>query len=195
MSCSGQDRDYLEMVFLHALGALAPNEIPLLQGHLSACATCREEMESLRPIVGAFVSWPTDVLRPPASLWDRLAQRIGAETGQEPVRPMTTRPAKSKAESEWVEVAPGLSYRMLSADAEQDRVSLLVRLAPGTSYPAHTHAGVEELYLLAGELWIDDKKLLPGDYNRGEVGAADQRVWSETGCTCVLLTSTRDTLH
>lgn len=57
------------------------------------------------------------------------------------------------------------------------------------------HAGLEELYLLHGELWIDDKKLYPGDYNRGEVGAVDRRVWSETGCTCVLLTSTRDMLH
>ena len=49
----------------------------------------------------------------------------------------------------------------------------------------------EELYLLHGELMIDDKELHPGDYNRAEAGSADQRVWSETGCTCVLLTSTR----
>jgi hypothetical protein len=42
---------------------------------------------------------------------------------------------------------------------------------------------------------IDDKKLHPDDYNRAEAGSADQRVWSETGCTCVLLTSTRDGLR
>jgi len=42
---------------------------------------------------------------------------------------------------------------------------------------------------------IDDKKLSPGDYNRAEAGSTDQRVWSETGCTCVLLTSTRDVLR
>ena len=57
------------------------------------------------------------------------------------------------------------------------------------------HAGVEELHLLHGELWIDDKKLYPGDYNRAEPGTADTRVWSETGCTCVLITSTRDVLR
>ena len=48
---------------------------------------------------------------------------------------------------------------------------------------------------LGSELMIDDKKLYPGDYNRAEPGTADQRVWSETGCTCVLLTSTRDVLR
>jgi len=71
---------------------------------------------------------------------------------------------------------------------------MLVRLAAGAEYPPHTHAGVEELYLLDGELWIDHRKLYPGDYNRAEPGTSDERVWSETGCTCVLVTSTKDAL-
>jgi len=58
-----------------------------------------------------------------------------------------------------------------------------------------SHAGVEELYLLDGELFIDGRKLYPGDYNRAEVGTGDQSVWSETGCTCVLLTSSEDVLR
>jgi anti-sigma factor ChrR (cupin superfamily) len=74
-------------------------------------------------------------------------------------------------------------------------VSMLVRLAPNTSYPPHTHAATEELHLLDGELWINDRKLFPGDYNRGEAGESDVRVWSETGCTCVLITSHRDVLR
>ena len=71
---------------------------------------------------------------------------------------------------------------------------VLVRLAPGTEYPPHRHAGIEELYLLRGELMIDDKKVCPGDYIRAEADSVDHRVWSETGCTCVLLTSTQDVL-
>jgi anti-sigma factor ChrR (cupin superfamily) len=75
-----------------------------------------------------------------------------------------------------------------------DRVSMLVRLTPGTEYPPHRHAGTEELHLLEGELWIDDRKLFPGDYNRAIAGTADKRVWSETGCTCLLITSPSDLL-
>jgi anti-sigma factor ChrR (cupin superfamily) len=71
---------------------------------------------------------------------------------------------------------------------------MLVRLAPNTSYPPHQHAGVEELYLLEGELWIENRKLEPGDYNRAEAGTSDQRVWSETGCMCLLITSPSDQL-
>ena len=66
---------------------------------------------------------------------------------------------------------------------------------PARVTQAHTHAGVEELHLLDGELWIDERKLFPGDYNYGAPGAGDERVWSETGCTCVLVTSTKDVLR
>ena len=188
---ANHDRDYLELVFLHALRVLPSSEIPVLEAHLSECAGCREEMEALRPIVGAFISWPADLPRPADSLWDRLASRIAAETGREPAQSVP----QPRAEAQWEEAAPGLAFKLLSTDTEKDRVSMLVRLAPGVAYPPHTHGGVEELYLLNGELWIDDKKLYPGDYNRAEAGSGDQRVWSETGCTCVLLTSTRDRLR
>jgi len=71
---------------------------------------------------------------------------------------------------------------------------MLVRLAPGTEYPPHRHGGVEELHLLHGELMIGDRKLYPGDYHQAEAGSVDHRVWSETGCTCVLITSYNDAL-
>jgi anti-sigma factor ChrR (cupin superfamily) len=79
-------------------------------------------------------------------------------------------------------------------DDVKDVVSMLVRLDAGVDYPPHRHAGVEELYLLDGELWIDERKLYAGAYNRAEPGTSDRRVWSEAGCSCVLITSTRDAL-
>jgi anti-sigma factor ChrR (cupin superfamily) len=185
------DRDSLESVFLYALQVLPSSERLVVEAHILECADCRRELETLRPVVDAFTSWPTDVLRPSASLWERLAQRIGAETGKAPVTSVPRRPA----EPEWEEAAPGISCKLLATDTEKARVSMLVRLAPGAAYPPHRHAGIEELYLLDGELMIDDKKLYPGDYNRAEAGTADQHIWSETGCTCVLLTSTRDVLR
>ena len=94
----------------------------------------------------------------------------------------------------WEEVAPGIFCKLMATDTKRHRVSMLVRLLPGVEYPPHTHAGLEELFLLDGELWIDDRKLYPGDYNRAERGTGDKRVWTETGCTCVLVTSTRDEL-
>ena len=175
----------------YAAQALAPNEVAAAEAHIASCAECQRELESLRPVVDRFVAWPTDVLRPPTSLQARLALRIAEETGKPAVPP----PARQWSEPDWEQVAPGIECKLLATDTERHRVSMLVRLAPGASYPAHTHAGVEELHLLDGELWIDERKLFPGDYNYGAPGAGDERVWSETGCTCVLVTSTKDVLR
>lgn len=174
----------------YAIHALPPDEAAAFEAHLPTCSKCRQELETLRPITESFVFWPSDVLRPSPSLQARLARRLAEETGQPPLAP----PIAQWTEPEWQEVAPGIFCKLLATDTSAHRVSMLVRLLPGVEYPAHTHAGLEELFLLDGELWIDDRKLYPGDYNRAEAPSGDKRVWSETGCTCVLVTSTRDIL-
>jgi len=179
-----------DVVSAYAMQALPARDARAMEAHLAACPDCRRELEALRPVVAAFAAWPADVLRPSADLQGRLAERIALETGGKPVLP----PAREWHEPQWEQVAPGISCKLLARDTERDIVSMLVRLAPGGEYPPHTHAGIEELHLLDGELWIDERKLYPGDYNRAEPGTGDKRVWSETGCTCVLITSTRDVL-
>ena len=187
--------EHTEVTCAYAAQALAASEVAAAEAHIASCPDCRRELESLRPVVDRFVSWPTDVLRPTTSLQARLARRIAEQTGKPPVLPPARQGEQTWSEPEWEQVAPGIECKLLATDADRRRVSMLVRLAPGASYPAHTHAGVEELHLLDGELWIDEKKLVPGDYNYGAPGAGDERVWSETGCTCVLITSTEDILH
>ncbi|TMK30808.1 MAG: hypothetical protein E6G69_09280 [Alphaproteobacteria bacterium] len=184
-----------ELACAYALQALPAGEVPAIEAHLASCPHCQREVASLRPIIDRFVSWPTDVLRPTTSLQARLARRIAEQTGKPPVLPPARQGEQTWSEPEWEQVAPGIECKLLATDTDRHRVSMLVRLAPGASYPAHTHAGVEELHLLDGELWIDEKKLFPGDYNYGAPGAGDERVWSETGCTCVLVTSIKDVLR
>ena len=176
-------------VCLYALTALSPDETRDLESHLGSCEACREHLASLRPVVDSLAAWPaTAVPGHSISLWDQLVTRIAAE-------PRGNAPYPSAAgwvEPEWEDVAPGIMCKILSSDLQRDCVSMLVRLAPGTEYPPHQHAATEELYLLDGELWIDDRKLSPGDYNSAVANTADKRVWSETGCTCLLITSPSD---
>jgi quercetin dioxygenase-like cupin family protein len=176
-------------VCLYALHAVPPEAVTAIEAHIVACGECEKELEALRPTIESFVAWPTDVLRSPPWLQRRLAMRIAAEAGAPPALP-----AAQWREPEWKQVTPEISCKLLSVDAHTHTVGMLVRLAPGGRYPAHVHAGVEELHLLEGELWIDERKLYPGEYNRAEPGTADALVWSGTGCTCVLITSAKDTL-
>ena len=181
---------WAELVSLYILRALPASETLPFEAHLASCSECQRDLESLRPVVDALTSSPPEIHRPLNSMWGRLQERIAAASVSETVRPESP----ALREAEWQDVAPGISCKLLATDAERDRVSMLVRLAPRIAYPPHHHAGLEELFLLDGELWIEDRKLYPGDYNRREVGTADQRVWSETGCTCVLITSPSDVI-
>lgn len=181
--------EHIESTCAYAAHALPAGEAAAAERHIAKCLVCQRELDSLRPVIDSFVSWPTDILRPDASLQARLAERIAGPTGK------AVLPAVQWSEPEWEQVAPGIECKLLATDRKRARVSMLVRLAPGASYPAHTHAGEEELHLLDGELWIDGRKLVPGDYNYGAPGAGDDRVWSETGCTCILITSTSDILR
>jgi anti-sigma factor ChrR (cupin superfamily) len=187
-----QDRcDQMELVSAYVLHALPVSEVSALEAHIAICQQCRRELQTLRPIIDAFSAWPIEVLRPSQSIWDRLLERIETEVPKNP-QPTTRR---DWVEPDWEEVASGISCKILATNAEQDRVTMLVRLVAGGEYPPHRHTGVEELHLLNGELWIDERKLHPGDYHRAERGSADRRVWSDTGCTCLLVTSPSDVLR
>ena len=178
------------LVYTYALGALPSEQVAEAEAHVAGCDACGRLMDSLRPVVSSFSDWPADVLPPSDSLWDRLSRRITPEALK-----TTKVPAPRWSEPDWEEVAPGITCKILATDPVRDRVSMLVRLAPGVAYPAHRHAGTEELHLLDGELWIEDRKLLPGDFYRADAGTEDSRVWSETGCMCFLTTSPSDALR
>ena len=190
-AASDKDRcDQMELVSAYVLRALPPSEASAMQAHVATCVHCRRELQTLRPILDSFSAWPIEVLRPSTSIWDRLLERIDSQATKNPQEA----PRHDWLEPDWEDVAPGISCKLLASNTEQDRVTMLVRLAPGGEYPPHRHSGAEELHLLHGELWIDDRKLSPGDYNRAERGTTDKRVWSETGCTCLLITSPSDVL-
>src|SRR4029077_10385156 len=103
-----------EVTCAYAAQALAASEGAAGEAHIASCPDCQRELESLRPVVNRFVSWPTDLLRPTTSLQARLALRTAAETGKEPAPP----PARNSSEPEWEQVAPGIECKLLATDRE-----------------------------------------------------------------------------
>jgi anti-sigma factor ChrR (cupin superfamily) len=97
-------------------------------------------------------------------------------------------PRQRTKKPDW-EGSDGFFYKVLSIDSERNRVTLLARVSPGIQFPSHRHTDFEECHVLAGDLWINDRKLQAGDFVRSEPGSIDYLVRTETGCTCVLVTS------
>ncbi len=85
---------------------------------------------------------------------------------------------------EWIETGPGNSIKILRTDDET--MSMLVRLEPGTTFPKHFHPADEETYVVEGETWFGDLHLAAGDYHFAPKGTTHGEVRTETGCVLLI---------
>ncbi|MEB3177973.1 MAG: cupin domain-containing protein [Nostocaceae cyanobacterium] len=66
---------------------------------------------------------------------------------------------------------PGVMIARLHVDTVKHEVVGLFRAEAGVRYPLHRHAGVEEIFMLQGDLVIAGKVYGSGDYIRSEPGS------------------------
>lgn len=85
---------------------------------------------------------------------------------------------------EWIETGPGNSIKILRSDEET--MSMLVRLAPGTTFPEHSHPADEETYVVEGETWFGDIHLVAGDYHLAPKGTTHGEVRTDSGCVLLI---------
>lgn len=85
--------------------------------------------------------------------------------------------------------AKGVRIKELSCSRRAGTATFLLELDAGARLPSHHHEGVEEAYLLHGDLHMCGQILQGGDYMRAETGSAHQNLYSEGGCRAILFTS------
>ena len=125
----------------YALALLNRTEAQLMGAHLAVCPECQREYNTVSGLTDALTSSRMQELPAPTPLWERLMDRI-AHISQHTVAasaalPLASSPANGWQEPQWKEVARGITCKLLSTDDEMNRVSMLVRLAPSTTYPPH----------------------------------------------------------
>lgn len=135
-------------------------------------AACRQADEVVVALASAV-----DPVPPPAGIRDRLLGLIASE-------PFTRMADDGAWEATPV---PGLTRRILFVDRPNNRVTCLLRLSPGGRLPAHPHTGVEEVFMLEGELHAAGWVLRPGDYQRSEAGTQHVEQWTVGGCMALLV--------
>jgi putative transcriptional regulator len=194
--------DDRERAALHALGALDKDAAILFDAHLEICEACRAEVESHREAVAAL-GCSLDPVAPPDSLKTRLAEAVQAEREAAAIQTwkrwtpsahgeaMTIVRGEDTWESTGVE---GVEVRRLFVDVPNDRLTMLVRMAAGIEYPAHRHGGVEECYVLAGDLYGPGWEMRAGDYQRLEGGSVHGVQGTREGCVLFIASSMNDEL-
>ncbi len=186
-----------ELAALYLAGAMTPDEHRAFEAHLgSGCAACEAEFRRLVAAVGVLARG-IEPVAPDPTAHGRLVESIaglppapgaGPEPRRAPPRtgrePTTRRAARAKWRPAGVE---GVEVRMLSTDTERDRVTALVRMAPGGKLPAHIHQGQEEIFIVEGDLRTDDDALLAGDYQLSPPGTRHAEATSINGCTALII--------
>jgi anti-sigma factor ChrR (cupin superfamily) len=88
---------------------------------------------------------------------------------------------------EWVpSPQPGVERRMLDRDGgEVARATSIVRYAEGSSFPAHTHGGGEEFFVLEGVFSDEHGDYPTGTYVRNPIGSS-HAPFTREGCTILV---------
>ncbi len=209
------DDDHYALLVEHAMGRLSAASVDELDQHLTQCSACQEELKLIRGVVERLLE-SVPVVEPSPGLWERITARIHgiaprpaaeakpdvqvwhkwAEGSQSPdprgfVFAMGEDPRD--AASGWEPTgSDGVVSRRLFVDRAADRVTMLVRMDPGASYPAHRHGGDEDCFVLEGDLWVGDERLRRGDYQHADAGSIHPEQSTEGGCLLFLVSSLHD---
>ena len=197
-------RDDRERAAQYAIGGLEPDAARLYEAHLEICPACRAEVLSCRPGVEALARClPPEA--PPPSLKARLMERVrggasDADGVQSWKRWLPDRPEAGSiivrgGDEDWQATAvEGVRVRRLFVDRANDRITMLVRMNAGTEYPAHRHGGIEECYVLEGDLYGPDFEMTAGDYQRLDSGTTHGVQGTRGGCLLFIVSSMHDEL-
>ena len=206
------DEQARETCVLAALGALPPDEAAAFESHAASCPACRAERDSLAALAGELTAL-APAAAPPERLWSRIAARVAttaqalvAANDRPRVQPWKAWTASAAARAGLLTIpsddagwqatsVAGIDVRKLFVDPAADRVTMLVRMAPGSAYPPHRHATAEECFVLQGDLRVDgDTHMHAGDYQRAEEGSRHGVQSTDGGCTLLIVSSLHDEL-
>lgn len=86
----------------------------------------------------------------------------------------------------------GIEVKPLAGDKERGYSTLLMRLAPGTTYPTHSHAGAEQCFVVQGSINVMGKTLNAGDLLSTQAHAEHGDIFSTNGATVLLIVARED---
>lgn len=173
---------FCELAPLYALGALSQQEQEWVEQQVHDCPELAEELNTYQETVtsipyGAPIQLPSDNLK--HRLFDQLELGVPTDGPKIPARAPATEAAMppiyavTAKDLKWQpHPVPGVATATLHIDLHKRELAGLLRAAPGTQYALHRHAGVEEIYMLTGDLIISETVYGAGDYIHSEKGSA-----------------------
>ncbi len=170
--------------------------------HLAICPECRKNVALMEDIAALYLveSEPAyhvdaDPTAPDIQQLDpeiATAASTKYQTDKGVPNPLADRMPVHLEDIPWKKLIPGISHYPLSvADGSRKKgVLRLLKIAPGTPMPEHSHSGQEITMILRGS-YIDDL----GRFQTGDIADLDDEVWhqpvadTDKDCICLIATS------
>lgn len=191
-----------DLAACYAAGAMSAAEAAEFEAHLAGgCTPCGSELHVLLPAAAELLAAAPP--RPPApAVREAILRRAAASVQTQPWKAWSSSVAAGRvvvvpaaADGPWEETGtPGVRVRPLFVDRAANRMTALFRMAPGTRYPRHLHRGVEECWVLEGDLAAEDFAMRAGDYQRAYAGSEHGDQWTVGGCLLLISSSLGDEL-
>lgn len=89
---------------------------------------------------------------------------------------------------------PGVGVAPLHVDRENNQMTVLFRMEPGTAWPPHRHSDVEAAFVVEGDLHVGEEIVLRrGDYQRAGPGSHHHVQRTHGGCLLLVTCAMNDT--
>ncbi|MBV8732978.1 MAG: cupin domain-containing protein [Acidobacteriia bacterium] len=165
-----------DLASIYALGTGETSETREFEQHLSACAVCEAEVRALREVT-AQLAHEAPLIQPAPRVKRELLSRLSSEH----------RVVRAE-EQLWEKTPfPGIEIRRLFVDKATGMVTTLLRAAAGAVYPAHRHGGLEQVYVIDGDLIFDDHTLETGDYEASREASEHSSITTKDGCLALIV--------
>jgi anti-sigma factor ChrR (cupin superfamily) len=87
---------------------------------------------------------------------------------------------------------PGIRMKVLALNQAGGYATLLLDVAPGTTFPSHHHGGAEECYVISGTLRTCGREMRAGDFLHADADTDHGELTTETGCRVLLVVPPED---
>ena len=192
---------FCELAPLYAIGALNQDERRWVEAQVESFPELAAELEDYEAAV-ELMPYCAPSVTIHSDLKARLLHRI-AESDSPPI-PNAALPSGNKNQGRTVRSenlrwrsyhAPGIQIANLHIDRMARKISCMIRAEAGAQYPAHRHAGIEEIVMIEGDLCMAGETYRKGDYIRSEAMSIHPTAETAAGCIFFLQTSLNDELR
>lgn len=118
---------------------------------------------------------------PPTGVFAKIEARLDARARFERLAKTLREP-----EGDWIHVAAGMRIKVLEQFPEMKRQIILLEGAPGAVHAAHNLEQDEEIYVISGDLVVDEIEYGPGDLHVSRKGAPHPDMTTRFGCRCLV---------